>query len=505
MVVPAEPTLKSVSQAKPADALSPVVERRRILLTGATGYIGGRLLPSLIEAGYPVRCLARRPENLQGRTNQVAEVVRGDVLDPASLAGAMEGIDVAFYLIHSMGSQGAFAQQDRLAATNFAKAAADAGVKRIVYLGGLGSGKRLSSHLASRQEVGRVLRESDVPTVELRASIIIGSGSLSFEMIRVLVKRLPIMTTPRWVRSRAQPIAVEDVIAYCMAAIELPAPQSVVYEIGGPDRVSYSDLMREYARQRGLRRFIVPVPLLSPGLSSLWLGLVTPLYARVGRKLIGSVKHDTVVEDDKALRDFNIQPRGFSEAIARALAKEDREFAQTRWFDAISSSGEPRGWGGRRFGERLIDSRTIHVNVSPEDAFAPIEKIGGKTGWYFGTWLWRLRASMDLLVGGVGMRRGRPHPTQLHAGDAVDFWRVEEITRPALLRLRAEMKVPGRAWLQFEVRPDESGEGSRITQTAIFDPIGLLGPIYWYALWPLHQVVFAGMLKSIAKAVRASS
>jgi uncharacterized protein YbjT (DUF2867 family) len=422
------------------------------------------------------------------------------VLSAEGLADAMRGVHTAFYLIHSMGSAGGFEEQDRIAATNFAEAAHKAGIKRIIYLGGLGSSKNLSPHLASRQEVGRLLRESKVPTIELRASIIIGSGGLSFELIRALVKRLPIMTTPRWVRSLSQPIAVEDVIAYCLGAIELPMSESVVYEIGGPDRVSYSDLMREYAKQRGLHRLIIPVPFLSPGLSSLWLGLITPLYARVGRKLIDSVKHDTVVQDDRALRDFAIRPRGVSEAIARALANEDHEFAQTRWSDAVSSAGEPRSWGGKRFGERLVDSRKIHVKTDPARAFRPIVRIGGDTGWYYGNFLWKIRGALDLIFGGTGMRRGRPHPQQLHVGDALDFWRVEAVDAPHLLRLRAEMKVPGRAWLQFEVEPDETGSGSVITQTAIFDPAGLLGPIYWYALWPLHQIVFSGMLKGIARA-----
>ena len=475
-------------------------QKGTILLTGATGYIGGRLLPALLESNYRVRCLTRRPEHLEGRCDGDVEVVRGDVLTADGLDDAMQGVHTAFYMVHSMGSGGGFEEEDRLAATNFAQAAHQAGVKRIIYLGGLGSGEDLSPHLASRHEVGRVLRESKVPTIELRASIIIGSGSLSFELIRALVKRLPVMTTPRWVRSLAQPIAVEDVIAYCLGAIELPVSESVVYEIGGPDRVSYSDLMCEYARQRGLRRLIIPVPFLSPGLSSLWLGLITPVYARVGRKLIGSVKHDTVVEDDRSLRDFKIRPRGVTEAIARSLANEDHEFAQTRWSDAVSSAGNLQSWGGKRFGQRLVDSRKIHVKTKPENAFRPIRRIGGDTGWYYGNFLWRIRGTLDLIFGGTGMRRGRTHPEHLHVGDALDFWRVEEIDAPNVLRLRAEMKVPGRAWLQFEVEPDETGNGSVITQTAIFDPAGLMGPAYWYALWPLHQFVFRGMLRGIAQA-----
>lgn len=480
------------------------IEKRNgnVLLTGASGYVGGRLLSALLAGGYKVRCMARRPETFERRAKDRFEIVAGDVLKPESLVEALRGIETAFYLVHSMGSKGEFAERDRQGALNFGSTAREAGVKRIIYLGGLGSDQNLSPHLASRHEVGRVLSESGVQTIELRASIIIGSGSLSFEMIRALVKRLPIMTTPRWVRSLTQPIAIEDVVAYCLASIELQSEESVIYEIGGPEQVSYSDLMREFAKQRGLKRLIVPVPFLSPGLSGLWLGLITPLYARIGRKLIDSVKHDTVVRDTRSQKDFDVQPRSHREAIQRALANEDHEYAQTRWSDAVSSGGDEPKWGGVKFGERLIDSRKTHVPVDVSQAFAPIQKLGGKTGWYYGNWLWKLRGLLDLMVGGVGMRRGRRHPTRLRVGDSLDFWRVEAIEPGKLLRLQAEMKLPGRAWLQFEVEPDETGRASTITQTAIFDPVGLLGPMYWYALWPLHQFVFSGMIRGIAKATQ---
>jgi uncharacterized protein YbjT (DUF2867 family) len=396
-----------------------------------------------------------------------------------------------------MGGADDFAERDRRAARTFGEAAREAGVSRIVYLGGLGSGPELSPHLASRQEVGRILRASGVPTVELRASIVIGSGSLSFEMIRTLVSRLPVMVTPRWTRSLAQPISIEDVVAYLVAAGRMEIPESVVYEIGGGEAVSYLDLMREFARQRGLRRLIIPVPVLSPRLSSLWLGLVTPLVAHVGRELIDSVRNDTVVEDDRARRDFPVRPRGYREAIARALRNEDREFAATRWSDALSSLGPPPSYAGVVLGSRIVDSRVVRVAVPPGRAFAPIRRIGGDTGWYFGNGLWRLRGALDILVGGVGLRRGRRHPDRLLPGDTVDFWRVEEMREGRLLRLRAEMKLPGRAWLQFEVEPD--GEGSCIRQTAIYDPAGLFGLLYWYAMVPVHGLVFAGMLRRIAR------
>jgi uncharacterized protein YbjT (DUF2867 family) len=428
------------------------------------------------------------------------EVVRGNVLDPESLKGAMAGVDAAYYLIHSMGSAGDFEAEDRRAALNFAAAAREAGIRRIVYLGGLGREPGLSRHLRSRQEVGRILRESGVPTIELRASIVIGSGSLSFEMVRALVQKLPVMITPRWVSQPAQPLAIEDLVAYLVSAADVDLSESVVVEIGGADRVSYMDIMEEYARQRGLRRFLIRVPVLSPRLSSLWLGLVTPVYARVGRELIDSIRNTTTVEDDSARRLFpDMRPRGIREAIARALLNEDREFAMTRWSDALSSGAAPREWGGAVFGSRIVDSRSVRVPRPPHEAFTPVRRIGGDTGWYYGNWLWRLRGFLDLLVGGVGVRRGRRDPANLVPGDALDFWRVEAIEPDTLLRLAAEMKVPGRAWLQFEVEPD--GTGSVLRQTAIFDPLGLFGLVYWYGLYPLHRLVFAGMLRGIVAAM----
>jgi uncharacterized protein YbjT (DUF2867 family) len=428
-------------------------------------------------------------------------VIAGDVHEPASLGPALRGVDTAYYLIHSMANAGDSAARDREGAEAFAAAARDAGMRRIVYLGGLGRGDRLSPHLASRQEVGRILRESGVSTIEFRASIVIGSGSLSFELVRALVEKLPVMVTPRWVATPTQPIGIEDLIAYLVAALDLEIDDSVVYEIGGPDRVSYGDLMREYARLRGLRRTMLRVPVLTPGLSRLWLGLVTPLYAAVGRELIEGVGNETVVHDDRALRDFPVRPRGIREVLARALANEDRELAATRWSDALSAQRAPREWGGVTFGTRRVDSRAVLVRCPPEAAFRPIARIGGATGWYYGNALWRLRGLLDLAAGGPGLRRGRRDPAALVAGDTLDFWRVEKVEPGRLLRLAAEMRLPGRAWLQFEVTPE--GGGSLIRQTAEFDPVGLGGLLYWYALWPAHQLVFAGMLRNIARAAEA--
>jgi uncharacterized protein YbjT (DUF2867 family) len=469
-----------------------------ILLTGATGYVGGRLLKALEQTGHRVRCLARRPEFLSGRVAGSTEIIAGDVLQRDTLSAALAGVQVAYYLIHAMDSPGAFEEKDRRAARHFGEAAHEAGVQRIIYLGGLGDRRSaLSPHLQSRQEVGEILRSCGVQTIEFRASIIIGSGSLSFEMIRALVERLPIMITPHWVSVPAQPIAISDVVEYLREGLDLAVQGHLIVEIGGADQVSYRDIMREYARQRGLRRVMLAVPVLTPRLSSLWLGLVTPLYARVGGRLIDSIRHPTVVNDASAQRLFRIRPKGVQEAIAMALRYEDQELAQTRWSDALSAAGPRRDWGGIRFGSRLVDSRVAQVDVAPALAFAPIRRIGGRTGWYYGNAWWRLRGFLDLLVGGVGIRRGRRHPEWLNVGDTVDWWRVESFIPDRQLRLVAEMKLPGRAWLAFEVEGDASG--STIRQTAIFEPAGLAGLIYWYALYPLHQLVFAGMLRGIVR------
>lgn len=474
-------------------------DRGLILLTGATGYVGGRLLRALEQTGHRVRCLARRPEFLSPKVGPTTEVVAGDVLDPDSLREAMRGVKVAYYLIHSMGSSGSFEENDRQSALNFAAAAKQEGVERIIYLGGLGNdNETLSPHLRSRQEVGRILGDSGIAVLEFRASIVIGSGSLSFEMIRSLVERLPIMITPKWVSSPAQPIAIDDLLAYLIAALHLPVGAYRIYEIGGADQVSYADIMRAYARERGMRIRMIPVPVLTPFLSSLWLGLVTPLYARIGRKLIESIVHSTVVRDHTALEIFDIRPVGIDEAVRKALAREDKQFAATRWSDALSSSGNTHVIGSVQFGTRLIDSRTAQVKRSPAVAFRPIRRIGGDSGWYAWNWLWRIRGFLDLLFGGVGVRRGRPTSDTLHVGDTIDFWRVEKFEPNRLLRLVAEMKLPGRAWLEFEVTGDSTT--STIRQTAIFDPVGLWGRLYWYALYPLHQLVFGGMLRRIVAA-----
>jgi uncharacterized protein YbjT (DUF2867 family) len=426
------------------------------------------------------------------------EVLEGDVLDPVSLDRALEGVDRAVYLVHSMGSGADFAEVDRKAALAFGDAARRAGVRTIVYLGGLGDeDDDLSPHLRSRHEVGRALAEGGVPVTELRASVILGAGSLSFELIRSLVERLPVMVTPRWVDSAAQPIWIGDVVETLLWALRRDAHGHEVFDIGGPDVVSYGELMGEYARQRGLTRVMIPVPVLTPRLSSLWLGLVTPLYARVGRALIDSVRHDTVVRPEHAPRQLPMRALGVSDAIARALSDEDEERRLGRWADASwLAAGESKT--APRFGNRIEDTRTVRTSADPARAFAAIERIGGGTGWYGFTSLWRVRGWLDLLAGGVGMRRGRRDPLRLAVGDVVDCWRVEAVEHGRRLLLRAEMKLPGRAWLEFVVTPAPGG-GSTVRQSAVFDPLGVGGLGYWYALAPLHAIVFAGMLRGIAR------
>jgi uncharacterized protein YbjT (DUF2867 family) len=443
---------------------------KKVLLTGATGYIGGLLLKRLLSLGYAPRCLVRTPENLMRRLeNSKIEVVKGDLLDPKSIEQGLDGIHSAYYLVHSMGAGIQYSQLDKQAAEQFGQAAKRAGLQKIIYLGGLGSGPNLSKHLASRQEVGKILRESGVVTIEFRAGVVIGAGSLSFEMVRALVERLPVMVTPKWVRTPTQPIFVDDVLKYLQLALEQDFTQSQIFEIGCEHPSSYLDFMKEYSRQRGLRRIYIPVPVLTPKLSSLWLKLVTPLYAKVGRALIEGVRNPTIVSDQSARSAFAVRPVSMSQAISKAQKSSPLYKTETR-MQAVS--------------------------CRPEQAFDPIQRIGGVTGWYYLNWLWRLRAFLDRLIGGCGMRQGRPDPIEMSVGDRIDFWRVEEYVPKKLLRLEAEMKLPGKARLEFEVIPSKSG--SLIKLTALFDPKGVFGRFYWYFVLPLHKLVFRGMLKRIA-------
>jgi len=428
------------------------------------------------------------------------ELVQGDLLEPASLGAAFSGVDTAFYLVHSINSGEEFEAEERAAATNFAEAARAARVRRIVYLGGLSQGDQLSPHMRSRAETGDILRSSGVEVIELRASIVIGSGSASFEMMRALVERLPVMITPRWVNTAAQPIAIEDVIEYLVAAAQLDGNGNRTFEIGGADVTSYVGLMREYARQRNLRRWIVRVPFLSLSLSSRWLTLITPVYAAIGKRLIASVRNPSVVRNPAALKEFHIRPMGIARAIERALLNEDLDLAETRWSDArVRFRSGARAAPGR---DLLTHEQTIRVPVSPMQAFAPIRRIGGRTGWYFGNVLWKIRGLMDLMTGGVGMRRGRPDPETPFPGSTLDFWRVEVYEPNQRLRLFAEMNVPGRAWLEF--RAEQDGASTLIRQIAQFEPRGFMGLLYWYLLSPVHELMFRGMLRRIARSVLAA-
>jgi uncharacterized protein YbjT (DUF2867 family) len=467
-----------------------------VLLTGATGYIGGRLLRALERQSIAVRCLCRNPEVLRGGVVAGTQVVPGDLLEPASLGPAFAGVETAFYLVHSMQSGQEFERLESEAARNFARAAREAGVHRIVFLGGLAHGNDLSPHMRSRLETGNILRASGVPVVELRASIVIGSGSASFELIRALVERLPVMVTPRWVHTAAQPIGIEDVIAYLVEAIGVDAKDGLLVEIGGAEVTSYLGIMREYARQRKLRRWFLAVPFLSPGLSSRWLTLVTPVYASIGRFLIESVRTPSVVRRPGADRIFRVRPAGLALAVKRALTNEDLSSAETRWSDAA----RPGVWhkAAEPGGAVLSNVQEVTVPLSPDEAFAPVRRIGGRTGWYFGNWLWRIRGLIDLMTGGVGVRRGRPDPETPLPGTTLDFWRVQIFEPGRRLRLLAEMQVPGRAWMEFRAEAKE--RSTVLRQIAYFEPHGLGGLLYWYLLWPIHEVMFRGMLRRIAAA-----
>jgi uncharacterized protein YbjT (DUF2867 family) len=457
------------------------------------------LLGELERRGHRVRCLARRPAKLAGKTGPLTEVVAGDASDPAALARACAGVDAAYWMVHAMDSGVDFERADRLAAERFAAAAREAGVGRIVYLGGLGADddERLSPHLRSRHEVGAILRAGGGDVVELRASIVVGAGSFSFDLVRTLVERLPVMICPAWLATPTQPIAIGDVVAYLAAVLDLPPGPPRIFEIGGPDVVSYGAIMREYARQRGLHRLMIPVPVLTPRLSSLWLKLVAPRYSKVGRKLIDGLKNPTVVTSDAARRELPVRPLGLAAAVRAAIDQEDREFAGKRWADFADVEDLPHRYGGRTEGTRLVDHRRAVVAVPPERAFAAIERIGGANGWYACDWLWQLRGWMDRCVGGPGMSRGRREPERLAAGDVLDCWQVEVYQPPRRLRLAAEMRMPGRGWLEFEVVPRDGDV--TIHQTAVFDPRGLGGLAYWYAIWPLHELVFSRMLAGIAR------
>jgi uncharacterized protein YbjT (DUF2867 family) len=479
-----------------------------ILVTGATGYIGGRLVPALLAAGYRVRCLVRDARRLQGRpwSDQV-EVVEGDALRPETLAPAMEGVWAAYYLIHSLTDTREYRQQDQIVARDFGQVAKEAGVERLLYLGGLGDPETdLSVHLRSRQEAGAALAEAGVPVTEFRAAVIVGAGSLSFEMIRYLTERLPAMICPRWVYTRIQPTAIRDVLNYLVQALAVPESAGRIIEIGGADVLTYGDMMKGYARVRGLRRFLIPVPVLTPRLSAHWVHWMTPVHANIIYPLIEGLRNEVVVRDDTARTLFpDIEPVDYETAVRRALASLEAGQVETSWSDALSSS-----LGGVKPVELTteqglqIERRQQVVDAPPEAVYAAFSRLGGENGWLYADWLWWLRGVADRLVGGPGFRRGRRHPKQVRVGDALDFWRVEAVEPGRLMRLRAEMKVPGEAWLQFEAQPVE-GAKTLLVQTAFLAPKGLFGFLYWYGLYPFHGVIFGNMIRKLAERAKANA
>lgn len=480
-----------------------------VLVTGVTGYVGGRLVPRLLEAGYRVRVLVRgEPQRLSSRSwYEQVDIVVGDVLQPEGLVAAMADVTVAYYLIHSMRDNTEFSQRDIQAAQNFAQAATAAGVKRIIYLGGLGDPQdELSEHLQSRQETGTALRQAGVPVTEFRAGMIVGSGSLSFEMVRHLTERLPVMICPRWVFVRSHPVAIRDVLSYLVAAIETPESSGQIIEIGGADTLTYAEMMQGYARIRGLRRIIIPVPVLTPRLSSYWAHWVTPIPASIARPLIKGLRYELVARDNLAHELFpDIEPIDYETAVTRALKRVEDGQIESLWSDALASSkGDVRPVYLTQEQGMLIERRQKAVDASPEVVYQAFSGLGGERGWPPYNWLWRVRGAIDRLVGGVGLRRGRRHPDQLREGEALDFWRVEAIQPDRLLRLRAEMKLPGRGWLQFEAQPVQEGQ-TELVQTAYFAPKGLSGLLYWYGVYPLHGLVFAKMINSIAHSAETRS
>ena len=477
-------------------------------MTGATGYIGGRLVPELLRAGFRVRAMARDPDRLRDRPwSASVEVVRADASLPAEVAAALDGVDVAYYLLHSMNGSPRFAAEERRTARTFGRAARTAGVRRIVYLGGLHpDGEELSQHLDSRREVGEILLDSGVPTTALQAAVILGSGSASFEMLRYLTERLPVMITPRWVRNRIQPIAIRDVLRYLVESARMPPEVSRTFDIGGPDVMTYLDMMRGYARVAGLPpRRILPVNVLTPRLSSHWVGVVTPVPSSIARPLVSSLVHEVVCREHDIAQWVPDPPEGllgFDDAVRMALQRVREADVATRWSSA-SDPGAPSAplptdpdWAG---GSLYVDERTTVVAASPECLWEVVEGIGGENGWYSWPLAWTVRGLLDRASGGPGLRRGRRDPHAVQVGDAVDFWRVEERRRGELLRLRAEMRLPGLAWLELRVERDERG-GTVFRQRALFHPRGLLGQLYWWSVTPFHGAVFGSMQRNVARA-----
>lgn len=483
-----------------------MADSKLILITGATGYVGGRLVPRLLEAGYRVRCLVRDPSRLQGRgwLNQV-EAAEGDALRPGELVNAMKGVSTAYYLIHGMQGGKVNAERDLQAARNFARAAEEAKIERIIYLGELvDPTANLSPYLRSRHETGYLLRHGKVPVTEFRAGMIIGSGSVLFEMIRYLTEREPLLVCPAWYFSQAQPIAIRDVLSYLVHTLDTPDSVGRVIEIGGPARLTYADMLLGYAKERNLRRWLIRTPFHAPRLSAYWVHMVTPIHWRVVAPLIEGLRAELIVRDDAARKLFpQIEPIDFQTAVHLALGRIQRDDVETSWSAAlVTAVGDVKPYELAVEEGMFVERRQIMVDLPPETVFRSYTGIGGERGWLFMDWAWGMRGWMDKAIGGVGLRRGRRHPDEIHPGEALDFWRVETVEPNRMMRLRAEMKLPGKAWLQFESLPKEDGK-TLFTVTAYFAPYGLFGFLYWYAMWLFHKPLFDGLTRRIASRARA--
>ena len=472
---------------------------KTVLLTGATGYIGSRLLVRLSKESINVRCIARNPEYLMNKNSFLdLDIRKCDLLEKKTVNNHFEGVDVAYYLVHSLNSGKDFREKELICAKNFLEACVANKVKKIVYLGGLASGEDvLSQHLDSRMQVGNVLRSSDIPCLEFQAAIIIGSGGLSFEIIQSLVKRLPAMITPKWVTSLSQPIGVDDVIEYLAQSIKLVMETDRIIQLGGQDQISYKELMKEFGRQAGYKRAMISVPVLTPRLSSLWLGLVTPAYARAGRKLIDSLTSDSIVTDREGQNLFNVNPISYREAIKYAIKSDEKHTGHSRWFDALSSGGKGSNKPEIIYKYKFEDHRNVELAATKKEIFKTLNNIGGRNGWYFANYLWKIRGWIDLVLGGVGMRRTRMFSDKFVVGDTLDWWRISKVIDLAMVELTAEMRLPGKATLSFTL--DQTANQTKLTQTASFHTNTIFGCLYWIMLYPLHAVIFRGMLTSIKK------